>query len=410
MEEWKKYKLEEIGTIVTGKTPSTKNPDNYGGDVHFITPGDLSTGNKHVIYTNRNITSSGLSSIKGSMLPKGAICVSCIGNLGYAGIATMQCASNQQINSIIVNPNHNPEFIYYVIKHMWPVFKCFEGQSTALSILNKSQFSKIEVALPNKKTQDRIASILSSFDDKIELNNRINHNLEEQAQALYKSWFVDFEPFKGGKFVESELGMIPNGWRVAFLGELTHTITKGTTPSSLGHSFESRGIPFLKVESISENHTIDYSKIAFISQETNEVLSRSIISSGDIVFSIAGSLGRFALIDDSSPKIMNTNQAVAIIRANQLKVSSLYLYSLFLGGWHQEYCQKNIQQAVQANLSLSTLRNMPIIIPDETSLNKYMAVVSALIETINHNNANSLVLSKLRDNLLPQLLSGEITC
>lgn len=181
MEEWRTYRLEEIGTIVTGKTPSTKNPDNYGGDIHFITPGDLCTGNKHIIFTNRNITASGLSSIKGSILPKGAVCVSCIGNLGYTGIATMQCASNQQINSIVVNPNHNPEFIYYVIKHMWPIFKSLEGQSTALSILNKSQFSKIEVALPNKKTQDRIASILSSFDNKIELNNRINHNLPYES-------------------------------------------------------------------------------------------------------------------------------------------------------------------------------------------------------------------------------------
>ena len=177
MEEWKTYRLEEIGKIVTGKTPSTKNPYYYGGDIHFITPGDLCNGNKHIVYTNRNITTSGLSSIKGSILPKGAICVSCIGNLGYTGIATMQCASNQQINSIIVNPNHNPDFIYYVIKHMWPYFKSLEGQSTALSILNKSQFSKIEIPLPNKKTQNIIASILSSFDDKIELNNRINHNL-----------------------------------------------------------------------------------------------------------------------------------------------------------------------------------------------------------------------------------------
>ena len=236
-----------------------------------------------------------------------------------------------------------------------------------------------------------------------------NHNLEQQAQALYKSWFVDFEPFKGGKFVDSELGLIPEGWSVTSLEELTHTITKGTTPTTFGYGFIDKGIPFLKVESILDNHTLDYSKFAFITKETNDALSRSKIVEGDIVFSIAGTLGRFALIDHNSPTNMNTNQAVAIIRANNTKVSPLYLYSLFLGGWHHDYCLKNIQQAVQANLSLSTLREMPIIIPAEKSMNEYMKVVSALIETISHNSLMSQVLSRLRDDLLPNLMSNGMT-
>ena len=177
MEEWKEYRLEEVGNVITGKTPKTANKEFFGGDVFFITPADLNTPYKRIKETQRTLSKEGLYSIKGSILPPKSICVSCIGNLGYIGMTTDYCASNQQINSIVVNPSFDPDFIYYVLRNHWEYFKSLEGQSTALSILNKTLFSKIVITAPQLEEQKRIADFLSSLDDKIELNRQINDNL-----------------------------------------------------------------------------------------------------------------------------------------------------------------------------------------------------------------------------------------
>ena len=176
MNSWIKCTLADLGTIVTGKTPTTKNPEYWDGNIHFVTPKDIQ-GLKRIVRTERMITVEGLNKVKGSIIPPRAVCVSCIGNIGYVGMSTQKCVTNQQINSIIVNENNDADFVYYLLKNMWAYFKNLEGQSTTLSILNKTQFSKIEVEVPDIEVQREIASVLSSFDTKIECNQKINENL-----------------------------------------------------------------------------------------------------------------------------------------------------------------------------------------------------------------------------------------
>ncbi|MDE7439125.1 MAG: restriction endonuclease subunit S, partial [Clostridia bacterium] len=125
--------LSSLGQVITGKTPSTKKSQFWDGDILFVTPKDVQS-TKHIFQTERNITQLGLSTVIGSALPIGAICVSCIGNIGYVGMTTKNCVSNQQINSIIVNQENDKDFVYYLIKNLWSYFKNYEGQSTALSI------------------------------------------------------------------------------------------------------------------------------------------------------------------------------------------------------------------------------------------------------------------------------------
>lgn len=231
MSEWKEYRLGDVGKIVTGKTPSTKVSSYYDGSIHFVSPADLNNCNKEILSTAKTISSSGLMTIKGSILPKRAICVSCIGNLGYVGITKMECASNQQINSIIVDESYfDIDFIYYTIKWLWRYFKSQENQSTTISIINKSTFANIKFSAPDINLQKKIAILLSGIDSKIENNRKICANLEAQAQALFKHWFIDFAPFKDGKFVESELGMIPEGWRVGTFGEIAELIKPSIKP------------------------------------------------------------------------------------------------------------------------------------------------------------------------------------
>lgn len=256
----------------------------------------------------------------------------------------------------------------------------------------------IEIELPSIDEQKKISFLLRSIDDKIELNNAINNNLEQQAQAIFKSWFVDFEPFGGEQ--PSEMQFIP-------LKDLCKVITKGTTPTTLGKPFTASGINFIKAESILDSHYIDSGKFTYIDEETNIMLKRSIIETNDIVFTIAGTLGRFALVDDSILPA-NTNQAVAIIRPDTNKITPSYLYSFFIGNWHNDYYSKRVQQAVQANLSLTTIKSLPIVILENNLMRKYDELITPLFTLMKSNERENRKLSYLRDTLLPKLMSGEL--
>ena len=178
-------------------------------------------------------------------------------------------------------------------------------------------------------------------------------------------------------------------------------------PTTLGRPFVDCGINFLKAESILDNHSIDKSKLAHIDEETHEMLKRSVIHAGDIVFTIAGTLGRFALIDsDILPA--NTNQAVAIIRANKERILPEYLYACFVGNWHNDYYSKRVQQAVQANLSLTTIKSLPIPVLKQDEMVSYMALISPIIRMLKQNEQENERLATMRDSLLPRLMSGEI--
>ena len=399
MAEWKKVKVDDIGKVITGKTPKTSNSEYYGGNIPFLTPSD-DMSVKYVRRTNKYITELGRLSVKNATLPANAICVSCIGSdLGKVVITTQETVTNQQINSIVVDTDKfDIDFVYYSMLKLGKILNFHSKTSTAVPIVNKSSFSQYEIDCPKLNTQKRIGAILSSIDKKIEENNQINNNLEQQAKAIFKSWFVDFEPF--GSEQPSEMQFVP-------LQDICKVVTKGTTPTTLGKSFTTSGINFIKAESILDNHSIDNTKFAYIDDETNTMLKRSIIESGDIVFTIAGTLGRFALIDESVLPA-NTNQAVAIIRPDTNKVAISYLYSFFIGNWHNDYYTKRVQQAVQANLSLTTIKSLPIAILSNESMKKYDDLVRPLFAMMKNNEEENRKLSNLRDTLLPKLMSGEL--
>ena len=259
--------------------------------------------------------------------------------------------------------------------------------------INTKLLGEVEIALPNLSNQQRIAAVLSSLDDKIENNQKLNDNLEQQLRTIFKAEFTDNPELEN-------ITQIP-------LSELCHVVTKGTTPTTLGKPFVESGINFIKAESILDDHSIDKSKFAFIDEETNALLKRSIIHAGDVVFTIAGTLGRFALIDENVLPA-NTNQAVAIIRADVEKVLPEYIYTCFIGEWHTDYYAKRVQQAVQANLSLTTIKSLPIPLLDEAKMSEYLSLILPLIKAIKTNETQNEKLATSRDILLPKLMSGEI--
>lgn len=291
--------------------------------------------------------------------------------------------------------NTDEDFLYYLITSpavREPAIKSMVGSSGRQRV-QTDVVENLEIPIPSYEEQKLIGGILRSIDDKVLLNTQINENLLQQLKAIFKHWFTDNPQL-------DSMSKVP-------LIDLCSVVTKGTTPTTLGKPFVSEGINFIKAESILDSHTIDKNKFAFIDSETNDLLKRSVICSGDIVFTIAGTLGRFAMVDESILPA-NTNQAVAIIRTNNQKVMPEYLYSFFLGNWHIDYYTKRIQQAVQANLSLGTIKSLPIPILSGEAMKEYLGIIKPIIAL---TKANELEISKLeatRDALLPRLMSGDL--
>ena len=289
----------------------------------------------------------------------------------------------------------DPQFIYYLATS--PAFrnvaiKSMVGSSGRQRV-QQGVLDELELIVPPLEEQQKIGAMLAMLDQKIALNNKINDNLQQQLRAIFT------ERFTNNPALES-IQQVP-------LSELCSVVTKGTTPTTLGKPFVDRGINFLKAESILDNHSLDKGKFAHIDEETHDMLKRSVIYAGDIVFTIAGTLGRFALIDsDILPA--NTNQAVAIIRADKGRISPEYLYACFIGNWHNDYYSKRVQQAVQANLSLTTIKSLPIPVLTQDEMVSYMALISPIIRMLKQNEMENERLAALRDTLLPRLMSGEV--
>jgi type I restriction enzyme S subunit len=288
-------------------------------------------------------------------------------------------------------------------------------------------FKKAQINLPPLKTQKNIASTLDALDARIALLRETNATLEAIAQGMFKSWFVDFDPVHAKQqgrtpegideataslfpdsFEESELGLVPSGWSVKRLGDITERITKGTTPTTLKRPFVESGINFVKVESLTENGEFIPEKFAYIDNETHELLKRSQLKVDDVLITIAGTIGRIAVItEDFLPA--NTNQAVALIRPNaELFPSGLIKHFLQRDDSRQSMGER-VVQAVQANLSLGSLSDLMLVVPPAEVVKKLYGAGIAQIDAGKRTNQQKVrTLTSIRDTLLPRLISGQL--
>ena len=280
---------------------------------------------------------------------------------------------------------------------------------TTVGHLNMRDIRNLELPrLPRLPIQHKIAAILGNYDDLIENNTRRIKILEEMAGTIYREWFVEFR-FSGHenvKMVESELGLIPHGWEIKRLGDVTSVITKGTTPTTLGKQFVNVGINFIKVESIDGQGGILENKLAKIDDETHGLLKRSQLRANDVLFSIAGAIGRVAIVPDRFLPA-NTNQALAIIRPSDLSLVS-FLYQTLSSSTFLNYSLERVVQTAQANVSLSVLSSAPIIMPAKLVLTDFNRNLAPIIGLIDRLRAKNCSLRTTRDLLLPKLISGEL--
>jgi type I restriction enzyme S subunit len=338
------------------------------------------------------------------------------GQVGFVFKGKEGCVHNNCFK-IIPDERLDREFLYHFLRN--PNIRQLANDIASGSVqkdLNHTAFKSIKISVPNSINDQRaIASILSALDDKIELNLQMNKTLEEMAMALYKHWFVDFGPFKDDEFVESELGMIPKGWTVKKLGDVTEFLN--------GYAFKSTDLE--KEESENTFHVFKMGHInkggglkaegtkSWIMKSKCTNIQKYVLKVGDILMSMTDMkdnmtiLGHTALMNENDKYIVN--QRVGLIRMkNNFGIDYPYIY---ITSNFKDYIEKLRSQAnsgVQVNLSTDAIKNSKILIP-ETKINyEFNNLIKPLFKKLNQNSIENQSLKDQRDYLLPKLISGEI--
>lgn len=267
--------------------------------------------------------------------------------------------------------------------------------------LSVQTLSKQIIYLPEISTQNQIAEIIKSLDTKIEINKQINDNLEQQAKALYKSWFVDFEPFKDEEFVDSELGMIPKGWSIGRIEDLTSRMASGGTPKSMNPEFYSGNICWFTTKELVDGFLIDSEK--HISQSAIDNSAAKVFPKGSVLMAIyaAPTVGRLGIL---SCNAAFNQAAVALIPKTGIESGYIYLTL-----YNERNNFNNLSSgAAQQNLNVGLVKNYPTCIPSQEVLNNFNTKISPIFMNIERNQIEIFNLTRLRDTLLPKLMSGEL--
>ena len=399
MGEWKKYKLKDVCTILGDGLHGTPIYDDKG-EFFFINGNNLKDGRISIKNDTKRVPYSEANKYK-KPLNNRTILVSINGTIGnVAKYQDEKCILGKSACFFNVKENVDLNFIYYVVANQQ--FKNTITQlATGTTIKNVSleTMRNYTFCIPPLSIQKQIGKILSSFDDKIELNRRINDNLEQQAQALFKSWFVDFDPFKDGKFVESELGRIPEGWRVERLGSVCKCLLGGT-PSRNKEEYWNGKIAWINSGEINEFRITKPSE--YITQEGLKKSATKLLPKKTTVLAITGAtLGQVSLLEIDSC----ANQSVIGLLENE-DIFHEYIYPL-IKNRIDDLCS-HMTGGAQQHINKNNVEQLEILVPPKKILVEYKQIATPIYSLISNICFESQKISKLRDSLLPRLMSGEL--
>jgi type I restriction enzyme S subunit len=291
---------------------------------------------------------------------------------------------------------------YFDSKDFQELLFNWAGTGSTRAYLGITEQLKLPIILPPLPEQKAIAATLSALDDMIELNNQINKTLEEMAQAIFKSWFVDFEPFKNGEFEESELGLIPKGWRVGKLSDVGEIIGGGTPSKSKPEYYAEIGIPWItpKDLSINKNKYISRGEIDISELGLRESSAR-LMPKGTVLFSSRAPIGYIAIAKNA----VTTNQGFKSVVPFE-NISSEYIYLLLKNSVNE--IESRATGSTFKEISGGEMKKVPIILPPKEIIRKFNEIATTLGKTQASLEDENNILMSIRDTLLPKLMSGEI--
>ncbi|MDY3068752.1 MAG: restriction endonuclease subunit S [Parabacteroides sp.] len=385
MGEWKEYKLGELGTVVTGKTPSSKNPEDWGDDMFFVTPTDYRNYRKYVDGSERKLSDIGVKRLANKILPPYSVLVTCIGSdMGKVVITKDPCITNQQINSIIPNESVDPHFLYYTLINSYDVLRVMGGDGTAVPIVNKRDFENIKIEIPSLEEQKRIAFILSSLDDKIDLLHQENKTLEAMAETLFRKWFIE----------EAK-----EEWEEKTLYDCI-SLVGGGTPKTNNETYWNGNISWISGGDISNNHKgyiIDTDKNITLEGLNNS--STKLLPENAFVISARGTVGKYCLL--SKPMTFSQSNYGVLPKEH-----GCYFFTYLL----VSYCVDELQSAAYGSvfdtITINTFKGINIFIPSEKEIIIFENRIKDFFGKIKLNTEQIRELTTIKELLLLRLMSN----
>lgn len=375
-----KYKLSEIMDIIGGGTPKTSKPEYWNGNIPWLSVKDFNNDYRYVYETEKTITQAGLDNSSTKLLKRNDSIISARGTVGEMAMISYPMAFNQSCYGLRAKEGLvDEEYLYYLIKHNVVVLKK-NTHGSVFDTITRDTFDGIEVDLPSLVEQKVVASILRDLDDKIELNNAINNNLEQQAKALYKNWFFDFSPF-------SSDGNLPDGWRLGTVGDIIQL-------------HDSKRVPLSGAERDKMAKVYPYygaaSRMDYVDSYLFDGIYLLLGEDGTVVDSLG-----FPILQYVYGQFWVNNHAHIITGKEGFSVEELYLlFSL-------TNIKSIVTGAVQQKVSQQNLKKVPAIIPSKEALDTFDEIIQPVFTQIRNLRDENANLAILRDTLLPKLMSGE---
>lgn len=377
------YKLSEIMDIIGGGTPKTSNPDYWNGSIPWLSVKDFGNDYRYVYETEKNITELGLTNSSTKLLNKGDIIISARGTVGEIATIPYPMAFNQSCYGLrakkgIVDEN----FLYYLIKHSIRLLKK-NTHGSVFDTITRDTFDGIEADVPSLEIQMKITSLLSDYDEKIELNNKINNNLEQQAQAIFTNEFLMFDS-------------LPEGWTKGSLLDIANYLN-GLAMQKFRPIDDEIGYPVLKIKELRQGCCDANSELC-----SPNIKPEYIVDDGDVIFSWSGSL----LVDFWCGGTCGLNQHL-------FKVTSSKYDKWFYYSWTNHHLQKFIAIAADmattmGHIKRDELAKSEVYIPTSEEYSRIGKILSPIYDLIIANRIENKRLAELRDTLLPKLMSGEL--
>lgn len=382
MSEWLKTSLIDIVELIGGGTPKTSKAEYWGGNINWLSVKDFNNENRYVYSTEKTITEEGLNNSSTKLLRKDDIIISARGTVGELSMIPFPMAFNQSCYGIRAKEGIDSTFLYYLIKHSVRKLKAMTHGSV-FDTITRDTFANIDVAIPDIEMQQRVAKMLANIDDKVENNQRINNNLEQQAKAIFSNEFLTLE-------------ILPNGWKQASLIDIADYLN-GLAMQKYRPTADETGIPVLKIKELRQGCCDDNSELC-----SPSIKSEYIIHDGDVIFSWSGSL----LVDFWCGGVCGLNQHL-------FKVTSNNYDKWFYYAWTKHHLDRFIAVAADkattmGHIKRDELAKAEVLIPNEADYNRIGTLLQPIYDLIIANRIENKRLAETRDFLLPRLMSGEL--
>lgn len=405
-----KYKLSDVMDLIGGGTPKTSKPEYWNGTIPWLSVKDFNNGFRYVYETEKTITELGLENSSTKLLQKGDVIISARGTVGEIATIPFPMAFNQSCYGLRAKSEIvTSDYLYYLIKHNVSVLKK-NTHGSVFDTITRKTFDNIEVEIPSIEIQEKIASILSDYDEKIELNNEINNNLEQQAKTLFKSWFVDFEPFDES-FVDSPIGTkIPHSLQIVQIGSLSHILETGKRPKG---GAVATGVPSIGAENVKRLGEVNFASAKYIPVEFAQKMDKGKVHGYELMLYKDGGkpgtfIPHFSMFGEGFPyDDFYINEHVFKLDFGD-KGFNEFCYFYLQTDYPYNWLANNGGKAAVPGINQQDVNSIWIYHPDNPIVKEYCKWVQPIFTTILRNCSQNVKLSQLRDALLPKLMSGEL--